>query len=180
MKKFFKDNTLKYQTLTKSAAKLFFNIPDNIIDSVIEKEKFLVIYSYGNNEYNVQITFNILPNNDNNYYLVLIFDKNNDLFMYFNYLSNTKYPPVWNREFGNIDYTDFLGIQKKVNETLSLNKKSIIEYDFSLKNRSHYFTKETPEEIEKLLKEGQSYHIINIFAEKKIELSEISRKIIGI
>lgn len=181
MKKFFLDNTLNCQSLTREAAKDLFQVPSDILDKTISSEKFIVIYNYKNEEFNVQIAFNILASYSNNSYLVLVFDKNEDLCLYSSYPSHTQYPPVWNREFGYIDYTDFLGIQKKINEAMVKSNLKPFYYDFSLENRSFYFTQENPvTEIPQLLKEGKPYSIIGVFAWKKPELAEIARKIIGI
>ena len=180
MKKFFEDNTLKAQPLTRETVKYFFGVPDELMEGVLKTEKFVVIHNYQDNNYSVQICFNILPSLINNNYLILIFDDDDNLLLADNYGSHTIYPPVWNREFGYLDYTDFVGIQKRINEHLNKINRPTMGYDFSLQKRSFYFTKEDPiKEIPELLKAGKSYDIIQIFAEKKPELAEAARQMMG-
>lgn len=152
---------------------------DDLLEDA-RKEKFVIWHNYGNEKFSVQIAFNTKASNSNNSYLVIVSDKKDEIVAYFGFPSYTKYPPVWNREYGFIDYTDFLGIQKVVNKHLEKVGEKVIDYDLSLENRAHYYTAENPEQIEKLINEGQCYQIISIFANKKPELAAKARELVGV
>ncbi len=180
MKKFLKDDTYACQLIDKNAAKHLFKLTDEQAEQSFKTERFIVCQHYKNNEFSVQVAFNTLENYSNNYYLVMIFDNDDNLYGYFSYPSHTIYPPVWNREFGYMCYLDSLGIQKKVNAALKNDSKQEIEYDMDPQKKCFYFTQEDPIKIPQLLKDGGKYSIISVFAWKKPELVKQAKQMMGL
>ncbi len=179
MKRFFKNDTFEAQTVPDEFFKSIFKVSDENLEEA-KKEKFVIQYSYGNDNFGVQIGFNTKNAYINNSYIVVIYAKdNNDIITCFGYPSHTVYPPVWDRSFSiGLDYTDFLGIQKTVNKALIEAKAPEFKYDDSPNKKSFNFTKEKPDEVKALLADGKPYGIVSIFAEKQPEMVENAKKFI--
>lgn len=179
MKKFLKDNTRETQSLSKEIIMDIFGYSEANAKEAI-KSPLIVLHSFSDNEMSFQICFVNYQNLNNNYYSVFGFDKNDEIILKFGYPSHASYPPVWDREFGNIDYFDFLGIQLEINKVLNRNNLPLINIDILPNGKNFYFTKEKPVEVVELLKKGQSYQIISLFAEKHPDLVDSAKKHLGI
>ncbi len=181
MKKFFLDNTRVAQKLTPEAAKAFFGIPDDVMDKVIESEKFVVIETLETLEterYSIQIAINTLANYQNNCYLVLLFDKFGEAITGFSTISSLELPPVWNREWGDIEYLDYLVIQKKLNNQLEKMGWSKFEIDFSTEGKSHFLIKENYQEAKEKIKRGEPYGILGLKAAARPDMVEYAKEFI--
>lgn len=177
MKKFLKDNTFEDQTLSLDVAKYIFgDVIQGLTEEIIQKEKFVVLHNYKDDNYSVQIVINTGRSYENNSYFVFVFDKNDEVVTLYYYPSHTILPPVWNREFGDLDYMDFLGIQKLINVSLGKQNLPVMAYDFSIEKRSFYVTQERGNELLALIKEGKPYGIISMFAKKFPELVSQAKK----
>ncbi len=178
MKKFFLDDTRVAQKLTPEAAKAFFGVPDDVMDKVIESEKFVVIETMETEKYSIQIAFNISTDLRNNNYLVMVFDKNSEIITGFCPVSNLKLPPVWNREFGDIEYLDYLVIQKKLNIQLEKMGWPKFEIDFDTEHKSHFLIRETSIEVEEKIKRGEPYGILGLKAAARPDMVEYAKEFI--
>ena len=81
--------------------------------------------------------------------------------MYFAVKSLTPSPQIWDRKAG-MDYADLLKIQKEINDALGANQLPLMKYDFSVENRSFYFSKK------------------NVPASEKPALIEFTHKLLGV
>ena len=144
MKKFLKDDITVVQNIPREMWE-FFKIPIEKIEDGI-KEQWKVVHFYSDKNYSVQVLCNMEKAVANNGYLVLVFNRAKDVVLYFAVKSLTPSPQVWDRNNG-MDYTDFLKIQKEINNALISNTLPLMKYDFSLENRSFYFSKKNVQNL---------------------------------
>ncbi len=105
--------------------------------------------------------FDYFNYNNNNHFVVCESQTFGDFYV-FTCRSDTKYPPVWDREFSlGPDYFDYI----KIGKLLKLNCRTDIVIDESKAGKSVNFTKESMDEVEELIKAGRPYSIISLKAE---------------
>ena len=138
MKKFLKDDITIAQNIPKEVWE-FFEIPPEKIEAGM-KEQWKVAHFYSDKNYSVQILFNMEKAAANNGYLALVFNRAKEVVLYFAVKSLTPSPQIWDRKAG-MDYADLLKIQKEINDALGANQLPLMKYDFSVENRSFYFSK---------------------------------------
>lgn len=186
-KRWFEDNTRKCQVLPFDVAAEVFGVTEEQYKDVEKNEKFVLIETFDFGVFNVQVLFNSKMVIQNNAYLVLAFDKKEDILRgFFTVHSITQIPPVWNREFGNLDYADFLRIQQVINDKIEECGGNRINYVLSPENKSFYFFnkkgggKPNQEEIERIRNGQEQYEIFSLFAEKHLDLVEKTQLMLGI
>lgn len=113
----------------------------------------------------IQVSFSTQPVMSNNYYYLNIYNWRDMEVYYLIISSNTVYPPVWNREFCGLDFIDFIHIQKRANDLLAKFKLETFEIDDEPVGKMVVRTKESPDEILKLIAAGKSYSIYAIKAD---------------
>ena len=132
---------------------------------------FVVDWFRKTDNWEVQVVFSLAANEGNNHYFIFIYDWRNRILCQACLPSYTQYPPVWNRQFGGIDYIDYYFFQKYIAGILeSLGYKDFF-VDDSKKDKYLYYAKGTKEEIEKLIQEGLGYQVFATKAEAVKEFS---------
>lgn len=174
MKKFFKE-TKEHQFFSPESYKSIFGID---APEEINKSPMVCLLDQACGDYEVQVLINDIPVYENNRYVVLVYSAENFVFS-FSYQSHTVLPPVWDRTFGDMDYTDWLGIQKMIAERLEKVGLRSLEFDLEPQGKSFFFIKERAEEAYRLIKEGGSYSILCVFAEKQEQWVEDAKKWFG-
>ena len=169
MKKCFLNNTLKNQKISKELA-LMVGLKEEDFDreSFGTFNKFIVLTTIETEKSSLQVVIQNVANNANNSYLIVCVDKgSDDVFGAVYVPSFLVIPPVWNREFGGIDYSDFLKIQIKANSVLEKHRGESLKLNFALKGKSIFFPRGKIEEVKALFDKGEDYgDIVAIFAEK--------------
>ena len=113
----------------------------------------------------VQCAFCLLPSFANNHYTIWIYDWRGKRLFRFITASHTVYPPVWNREFGGLDYDDYVSIQHRVKGIMDGQGISGFVVDETPEGKWVHMTREKPDEIQALLAAGKGYTIVAIKAE---------------
>jgi hypothetical protein len=113
----------------------------------------------------VQCAFCLLPSHRNNHYVVWIMDWKGQQLYHAIMASHTVYPPVWDRSWGGLDYTDYVSIQQKVQRLMERHGLAGFEVDETLEGKFVHMVKETPDQIRALLADGKPYSILAIRAE---------------
>ena len=164
MKKFLKDDTKEAQSIPKEVWEYFQVPPEKIEQGVSERWK--VAHFYSDKNYSVQILFNTEKAVANNGYLVFLFNRAKDMVFYFALKSLTPSPQIWDRNNG-IDYSDFIKIQKLVNDSLTENQLPQMKYDFSLENRTFYFSKKNVPAADKPALVEFTHKLVGVFPDNK-------------
>jgi hypothetical protein len=114
----------------------------------------------------VQCAFSLIPDTrQNNHYFIWIYDWTHEKLYHVILSSHTVYPPVWNREFGGLDYTDYVSIQTTVKNIMTQGGVGDFSIDETLEGKWVHMTKESPAEVEAILAAGGSYSILSLKAE---------------
>jgi hypothetical protein len=134
---------------------------------VTDKESYYVIMWHGRNDegWSYQVGFSCLENYSNNYWHIFLFDNNDECIVITQKESLTKIPPVWNREWGGIDYYDYLDIMALINRGQKHNNLQEFPVNTDRKGKFLHFVKGDPEKILEGIKTGQPYEILAIRAE---------------
>ena len=178
IKKFLKDENFIGQKIPRHILSRLYHISEDLMAEA-EKESLILLHHYRDDNYSVQICINPRNAENNNGYVIFMFDDDDNLLSASGFNSLTEHPPVWNREFGGLDYLDFLGIQKQINAQLANAQKPIMEYDLSTAKRSFYIVKGSPEEISKKIQKDEIYNILALNADASPDMVRDARQKMG-
>ena len=166
MKKWFKDiNTREAQLLP---IELRGHSDGRRGADVTDKESYYVIMWYGKNDDNwsYQVGFNCCENYGNNAWQIFLFDDKDELVIASSWDSKTLLPPVWNREFGGIDYYDYISVMERINAGQKHQNLKEFPIDYSRKGKFIHLCK-LPNGVttEDVIQRGVAYNILAIKAE---------------
>lgn len=164
MKKFFKDDCLDFQKFSMEYVATS-DISDELKVECLKRS--YIVNSYKDDNYSVQIVTDTVISLDNTFYVVMLFDKDDNLIYNFKFNTYTKFVLNSEKRFG-FDYVDFIGIQKYVNEYLKENNQPLMNYDFSISGKTVYKPKEPVEEVETLIKDGKTFTILAVLPSEYI------------
>lgn len=159
----------------KESKLLFENDRTKSQESPCAPKTFYVVEWFKHHErYDIQVTFPLEVHWSNNHFIIYIYIWEADEILMFSYKSHTVYPPVWDRSFSlGPDYYDYIGTQRKVNSVLKSRGLPEFAIDTDYEGKVVNTTKETPDEIRKLLSEGKSYGILSIWAKTFFENAKL-------
>ena len=172
MKKFFYDDILYPQPLSKEAAVKLFGVSEDKIEDTLKAEQFIVSKTIKTKTKSIQICINTAAIIENNSYLFLVFDLDDNLLEAFSVPSHTVCPPVWDRLFGGLDYLDWLSIQYRIQSTFP---EDLFEISYETDGFSFYLTQE-PDAFQRMQR-GEKYGNICLFAERRLDLVENAKKL---
>lgn len=157
------NNTLENQYFTPENYELVFGVEPNVD---LSKSPIICRHEQSFGDFTVQVAFNDVPAYENNTYLVLLY-KNDELIDRLYAPSHKPVPPVWDRVFSiGIDYFDWVMIQKRIKPIL--NKFGYeLEIDYSTENKGFCFTTQPIEECLRLIENGESYQIMELFPDRE-------------
>lgn len=130
---------------------------------------FVLDWQRAREDYMVQVVFPLESNWDYNHYIVLFYDWPKESMTMMVYPSQTIYPPVWDRAFScGPDWFDYVAIQKYIKPFVD---KRGYEFtiDEAIAGKAFNGTKETPEEIRQLIRDGKSYSVVSLKMEVMVE-----------
>jgi hypothetical protein len=134
---------------------------------------FVVEWSRSSEDYDIQVVFPLTPNLNYNHYLILIYLWKGSQLLITGYKSHTVYPPVWDRAFSfGPDYDDYVKTQHYINEFLKREGLPELTIDTSYEGKVINTTKESPDEVRRLISEGKSYTVASFWAKAFFENSE--------
>lgn len=125
---------------------------------------FILVEEFESDKTLYQVSFSPIQSYENNYYY--IFCNNVGGGDIFTCCSQAKYPPVWNREFGLMDYYDYLSIQKNLYDWCCKQGENFT-INTSPKNRWFYLVDAPLKEIDRRIQNGESYQITSVPADKE-------------
>lgn len=172
MKKFLEDKPLKIQSLPDSDKYFPFKPPDH-------SNRFIVLWTNRNNVgQNYQVIIQDIPEIENNYYKVIVFDNDDNAVRSFLYHSHVIIPPVADRKFG-IEYSDYLMVQKTISDLSNYSEISDYNYlsfniDYDSSNK--IFNMVIDENAYQKAKNREQYQTLSVFANKKPDWVEWAQK----
>lgn len=155
------------------ATEIFKLSPKQYEEAKNNNEQIIVVQTFTDDNYDVQVCSNTKMAFANNAYLVLVYPKKDYKPFAFGHPCN-QYPAIWDRP--TLDYFDYLTIQLTLNHHLEKNNLPLIKVDFDSKGRFLYTTTETSQEIDELMRKGEQYHIVQLFCEQVPEMVENAKK----
>jgi len=162
MKKFFIDtDSREVQTLPSEC-----RAPE-----VLEDQSKFIMMCHGESEdgWSYQVLFSTQRFYDNNSWHVFVFDEQDEFVDTFSVPSVSAIPPVWNRQFGGIDYFDYIKVMSYLNAGMDKAGKAHFPRDDRPEGKFVYFVNKSYDEIMNLVKEGKSYEILAIKAEEYLK-----------